>query len=69
MIQFAVLKNQIPANMNNRMIATLINTITLLTFVNSRIPITSNALTATMMNMAGTLRTAPECVHSPSAGL
>ncbi len=53
--------------MNSTTIATLISTITSLTFADSLMPITRSAVTSATMNMAGMLMTAVTCVKASYA--
>ncbi len=66
-IQFLVSMYQMPATMKASTIATLMMTMTLFTLADSRVPTTSKVEMAAMMNMAGTLSTAPVWDQRPVA--
>jgi hypothetical protein len=59
--------NEKPATINATTIATLITTMTLLTLVDSWMPMTRSVETAAIMSMAGTLRMAPVWFQTPVA--
>ena len=65
--QFCVLTKAMPATIKATTIATLMTTMTLLTLLNSRMPMTRRDEIATMMSIAGTLRTAPVRLQTPAA--